>query len=161
MSEKITITGNIATTPERRVTSGGFAVTSFRVASGERRLDKETGQWSDGETSFYKVSAYRSLAENSYDSFHLGDRVIVTGRLRIKDWDTGTKKGTSAEIDVDALGHDLLWGTSKFRKNERDMPAAGGDAEDEAESDTQAEAVAAWSTADIHVPELETAGTPY
>lgn len=161
MSEKITITGNIATVPERRVVAGGLVVTSFRVASGERRQDRETGQWSDGDTSFYKVSAYRALAENCYDSFHLGERVIVTGRLRIKDWDTGAKKGTTAEIDVDGLGHDLLWGTSKFRKNERELSAAEAEAEDDADADPQAEAATAWDTTDIHVPELVAANTPY
>lgn len=118
MSDTITITGNIATPPERKVTGGGVTITSFRLASSQRRYDKATGGWIDGDTNWYTVSTFRGLAEHAYDSFHKGERVIVTGRLRLREWENGEKKGFAAEVDADAVGHDLLWGTTRFRKDE-------------------------------------------
>ena len=115
----ITITGNVATAPERRTTASGITVTTFRVAAGQRRFDKESEKWVESATNWYTVSAFRALGEHAYMSLHRGERVIVTGRLRLRDWETPTKRGTSAEIDADAVGHDLLWGTSVFRRFEQ------------------------------------------
>ena len=92
------------------------------MASTQRRFDRATGAWVDGETNWYTVSAYRRLAEHAFDSLHKKDRVILTGRLRVRKWDTGERRGTAVEIDVDAIGHDLLWGTTSFT---RDAPASG------------------------------------
>jgi single-strand DNA-binding protein len=117
--DTITITGNVATAPERRTTANGVTVTTFRIASGQRRFDKESEKWVESTTNWYTVSAFRALGEHAYMSLHRGERVIVTGRLRLRDWETPTKRGTSAEIDADALGHDLLWGTSVFRRFEQ------------------------------------------
>lgn len=122
--DTITITGNVATAPERRTTAGGVTVTTFRIASGQRRFDKESEKWVDGATNWYTVSAFRTLGEHAYMSLHRGERVIVTGRLRLRDWETPTKRGTSAEIDAEAVGHDLLWGTSVFRRFEQRAEAA-------------------------------------
>lgn len=116
--DTITITGNI-TAPEQRTLPGGGTVTTFRIASGQRRFNKESEKWEDSVTNWYTVSAFRALGEHAYMSLHRGERVIVTGRLRLRDWETPTKRGTSVEIDADALGHDLLWGTSVFRKFEQ------------------------------------------
>ncbi|HWI30374.1 MAG TPA: single-stranded DNA-binding protein [Microbacterium sp.] len=143
MSDTITITGNIATPPERRVTPAGVVITSFRVASSQRRYDRNSGGWIDGETNWYTVSTFRALAEHAYESFHKGERVIATGKLRLREWDNGTKKGFTAEIDADAVGHDLLWGTSRFRKDEANQPPA-----DPAETDALQSAdpgAAAWT----------------
>lgn len=116
MTDTITVTGNIATEPEHKRTPGGVAITTFRVASGQRRYDRASGQWVDSHTNWYTASAFRTLAEHAAHSLHKGDRVILTGRLRLREWDTGTKKGVSAEIDVEALGHDLLFGTTRFER---------------------------------------------
>ena len=79
----------------------------------------------EGETSWYSVSVFRVLAEHAFASLHKGERVIVTGRLRIRQWETSVKKGVTAEIDADALGHDLLFGTTRFeRSHGTSSPAA-------------------------------------
>ncbi|MBB2974584.1 single-strand DNA-binding protein [Microbacterium endophyticum] len=124
MSDSITITGNI-TEPERRETNGGVAVTTFRLARTERRYDREKSTWADGVTSWFTVSVFRTLADHAYRSLHRGDRVIVHGRLRLREWDTGTKKGVSAEVEAEAIGPDLLWGTTTFV---RDGSGGGGNA---------------------------------
>jgi single-strand DNA-binding protein len=124
MSDTITIIGNVATQPELKHTAGGVAITTFRVASGQRRFDRATGAWIDNGTNWYSVSAFRGLGENTHRSIHKGDRVVVTGRLRLRSWDTGVKSGTTAEIDAEAIGHDLLWGTTVFHKSNRTGAAA-------------------------------------
>jgi single-strand DNA-binding protein len=116
MNETITITGNIATEPEHKHTAGGVSITTFRVASGQRRYDRQSGGWVDAATNWYTVSTFRSLADHAFNSLRKGDRVLLTGRLRVRDWDTGAKKGTTVEIDAEAIGHDLLWGNSRFEK---------------------------------------------
>ncbi len=115
--DTITVTGNVATHPEKRLTGNGTSVTSFRIASKMRRFDKATGQWVDEHTNWYSISAWRTLGEHVFRSLRKGDRVILTGRLRLKDWESNGKQGTSAEIDADAIGHDLRWGTTTFHKD--------------------------------------------
>lgn len=124
MTEIITVTGNIATEPEQRTVSEGVRVTSFRLASPHRRYDRGSGTWIEQFTNFYTVSAFRGLGEHAFASLHRGDRVVVTGRLRLREWDNGTRSGTTAEIDADAIGHDLLWGTTVYSRSEsRERPA--------------------------------------
>lgn len=117
MSDRITVVGNIATTPERRRTASGVTVVSFRLATNHRRRDA-TGQWVDSATNWYTVSGYRGLAEHALSSFLKGQRVIVTGSLRVRDWESNGKNGREAEIDADAFGHDLLWGTTVFARDQ-------------------------------------------
>ncbi|KXZ60225.1 MAG: single-stranded DNA-binding protein [Microbacterium sp. 69-7] len=114
MSDRITVIGNVASQPERRELPGGIPAISFRLASSERRL--ENGQWVDSHTNWYWVSAYRKLADHALASLEKGQRVIVTGRFRVKQWESGGKSGSSAEIDADGLGHDLMFGTTSFQK---------------------------------------------
>lgn len=116
MSDMITITGNVGTHPENKRTAAGVSITTFRVGSGLRRYDKASASWIDAGTNWYTVSAYRGLADHVFESIKRGDRVLLTGRLRVSPWDTGTKRGTDVEIDVDAIGHDLRWGTTRFEK---------------------------------------------
>jgi len=116
MKEQITIVGNIGSDPERRQTGSGVTVASFRVACTERRFDEKTGAWVDGSVSWYRVSAFRRLGENALTSLRKGERIIVTGRLRLREWQAGDKRGMEAEIDADALGHDLLWGSTTFHR---------------------------------------------
>ncbi|TQK19735.1 single-strand DNA-binding protein [Microbacterium sp. SLBN-154] len=126
MTDTITLTGNIATIPEHKKILDGVAVTSFRVATSNRRLDRATGQWVDGETSYYTVQLFRQLAEHAVLSLSRGDRVIVTGRLKVREWDNGTRRGTTVELEADAIGHDLKFGTSRFTRSTASRPA--GDA---------------------------------
>lgn len=112
----ITIVGNLADDPREHLTSSGVAIASFRVGASQRRFDKAQDRWVDGPTSWYRVSAFRGLAVNVLASLRKGQRVVVTGRLRLHEWDTGSKQGVTAEIDADAVGHDLLWGTSSFSR---------------------------------------------
>jgi len=120
MSDTITVTGNIATEPDYKRTPAGLSITSFRVASSQRRFDRATGAWVDGETNYYRVSTFRGLAEHAFASFKKGDRVLLTGRLRLRHWEAGDKRGTAVEIDAEAIGHDLLWGTTTFHRAARD-----------------------------------------
>jgi single-strand DNA-binding protein len=114
MSEFITVTGLVATTPRHLITQDGLPITSFRLASSARRFDRTQNRWIDGETNWYTITSFRQLAINVSESIHKGDRIVVQGKLRVRDWDNGENSGTSVEIDADAIGHDLAWGTSTF-----------------------------------------------
>ncbi|WP_449281483.1 single-stranded DNA-binding protein [Leucobacter sp.] len=116
MSIPICIVGTIATDPRFSRTSSRVAFCSFRVASNERRFDREQAQWVDGETNWFTVNAFRGLAEHASESFAKGDRVVVSGRIRMRRWESGEKSGTAVEIEAEAFGHDLRWGVSSFAK---------------------------------------------
>lgn len=117
MQDTITIVGTLGTPPKQFTTSSGLTITSFRLSSSQRRFDRVKGEWIDGETNWYTVSAFRRLAENTYRSLNRGDRVLVSGRLKIRPWENGTSKGTSVEIDAEAIGHDLTWGTTVYSRS--------------------------------------------
>jgi single-strand DNA-binding protein len=119
MSDRITIVGNVATHPECKRTPAGMAITTFRIASSKRRRDPVTGVWGDTATNYYTVSTYRGLADHAFRSLRKGERVLLTGRLRLTPWESGDKRGVSIDVDADAIGHDLLWGTTTYTKNER------------------------------------------
>jgi single-strand DNA-binding protein len=112
MSDTLTVTGLIATTPRRLTTSEGVEILSFRMASNQRRFDKATGEWVDASTNWYTVTAFRTLAVNAYASLNKGDRIVVVGRLKIRDWQTDDRVGTNVEIEAETLGHDLFWCTT-------------------------------------------------
>ena len=116
MSDTITLTGLVATTPRHLTTSEGLAITSFRLASSQRRFDRSSQKWIDADTNWYTVSAFRSLATNAAVSVVKGDRVVVTGRLRIRDWENTDRSGTTVEVEADTIGHDMFWGTSVFTR---------------------------------------------
>jgi single-strand DNA-binding protein len=116
MAEKITATGLVATTPRHIVTADGIPITSFRLACSFRRFDRATMKWVDGETNWYTITAFKNLAINTAGSINKGDRVIVTGELRVRDWDNGERAGTSVEVEAEAIGHDLSWGNSTFTR---------------------------------------------
>lgn len=116
MSDQVTVAGLVATTPRHLVTQDGLPITSFRLASSHRKFDRNQNKWIDGETNWFTVTAFRQLAINSAGSVVKGDRVIVTGKLRVRDWDNGERAGTSVEIEADGLGHDMTWGSSVFTR---------------------------------------------
>lgn len=119
MMDTVTIVGKVATDPNQAQTGGGVAVTNFRLASTHRRFDQSAQAWVDSGTNWYSVAAYRQLGEHAKASLRSGDSVIVTGRLRIRNWESNGKSGTSVDIDADAIGHDLRWGTTAYRRSAR------------------------------------------
>lgn len=111
----ITLVGNVASEVRTVNSERGTTITSFRFAHTPRRIDRQTGRWGDGPTSFYGVTCWRTLAEHCRDSLHKGDPVVLFGRLRIRDWRTEDgRPGRDAEIDAISVGHDLVRGTSEF-----------------------------------------------
>ncbi len=117
MTDSITLTGLVATAPRHIVTSEGLAITSFRLASTQRRFDRSRERWIDGDTNWYTITTFRQLAINSVGSVAKGDRVLVTGRLRIREWENGDRVGTNIDVEADSVGHDLAWGTSTFSRS--------------------------------------------
>ena len=116
MSDVFSVQGLVATTPRHLVTQDGLPITSFRLASSKRRFDRSKNSWIDGDTNWFTVSCFRQLAINTASSVSKGDRVCVTGRLKVRDWDNGERTGTSVEIEADVVGHDLTWGNSVFTR---------------------------------------------
>ena len=112
MSDTITLIGVVATTPQTRITSQGSAMTTFRLASNNRRFDKAQDKWIDGDTNFYGVKAFRELAENVDVSLQKGQHVVVTGHLKIADWHNAERSGTNVDVEAVAVGHDLRWSTT-------------------------------------------------
>ncbi len=149
MTETITVTGNVATPPEQRPVGEGASVTSFRLAAPHRRFDRNTQRWVEQYTNFYSVSAFRALGAHALASLRQGDRVIVSGRLRLRAWDNGTKSGTTAEIDAESIGHDLLFGTTTYRRDDAERPAAAGGAGGESTEPRNDEA---WSVPGTAMP---------
>lgn len=117
MTDLITLTGLVATQPRHIVTSEGLTITSFRLASNQRRFDRTQNAWVDGDTNWYTITAFRQLGTHVASSVEKGQRVIVTGRVRIRDWESGEKSGTTIEIDAEAIGHDLSWGRATFTRS--------------------------------------------
>lgn len=117
MTDTITLTGLVATEPKHLTTSEGLPITSFRLASTQRRYDRTAQSWIDGDTNWYTVTAFRRLASNASVSLVKGQRVLVTGRLRLRDWQSGERSGLAVEIEADSIGHDLMWGTAIFSRN--------------------------------------------
>ena len=116
MSELISVAGLVATTPRHLITQDGLPITSFRLAASQRKFDRNQNKWVDGETNWFTVTGFRQLAINTSTSVSKGDRILVTGKLRVRDWDNGERAGTSVEIDADAIGHDLSWGSAVFTR---------------------------------------------
>lgn len=116
MTDSITLTGVVATQPRHIVTGEGLAITSFRFASAQRSYDRASGTWVERDTNWYTVTAFRTLAINTADSIGKGDRIIVAGRLRLRDWTSGERSGTTVEVEADTIGHDLNWGTTRFQR---------------------------------------------
>jgi len=116
-----TIVGNLVDDPELRFTSSGIAVANLRMAVTQRV--QQDGEWRDGDTSFLRVNVWRGQAEHLADSLAKGDRVMVTGRLRQRSWETpeGDKRSVT-EVEADEVGASLKWATARSN-----APATSGD----------------------------------
>src|SRR6266496_3801983 len=127
---QVTMIGYVASTPKLFKTKGGRFVANMRVGVTPRLHDKETGQWSDGDTSYMTVTCWRSLATNAAACLRKGDPIVVKGRMRVRQYDD--KDGNQrlvVEVDASTLGHDLTRGVAHFLRTKRspgDAPAAVG-----------------------------------
>jgi len=140
----ITIIGNLAGDPELRFTPSGAAVANFRVASTPRSFDRQKNEWVDGEALFMPCSVWRDMAENVAETLQRGMRVIVTGRLKSRSYETKEgEKRTVMELEVDEVGPALRYATAKVKKTERgsrggmavNQPQQGGFGQQKPEED--------------------------
>jgi single-strand DNA-binding protein len=123
----ITVIGNLTADPELRFTPSGAAVAKFSIASTPRNLDKATGEWKDGEPLFLNCSVWRQVAENVAESLQRGSRVIVSGRLRQRSYETREgEKRTVFELEVDEIGPSLRYATAKVARMSRSGSGSGG-----------------------------------
>ncbi len=116
MSDIISVTGTIATEPRHVVTNAGVRITSFRLASSQRRYDRAESKWVEAPTNWYTVSAFSALAVNAAASLRKGERIVARGRLQVRDWENENRSGTTVEVVAESIGHDLLWGTTAFTR---------------------------------------------
>jgi single-strand DNA-binding protein len=113
----LTVVGNLAADPELRFTPSGAAVVNFTVASTPRTYDRQSGEWRDGEALFLRCAAWRELAENVAESLTRGSRVILSGRLKQRSFETREgEKRSVVEVDVDEIGPSLRYATAKVTK---------------------------------------------
>jgi single-strand DNA-binding protein len=116
----ITVVGNIVADPELRYTPSGVGVANFRIASTPRYLDKQTNEWTDGDSVFLTCNVWRQPAENVAESLQRGMRVIVTGRLKQRSYETREgEKRTVYEVEVDDVGPSLRSASAKVTKPNR------------------------------------------
>jgi len=117
----ITIVGNVVDDVVNRPTQNGYSRASFRVASTQRRKDRDSGQWVDGHKFFVNVTCWRELAENAALSLKKGDPIVVTGRIYSRQYLKEESSHVAYEIDPEAIGHDLSRGTATFVKRRRGL----------------------------------------
>src|ERR1700710_250922 len=129
----ITVVGNLTADPELRFTPSGAAVASFTIASTPRTFDRNSNEWKDGEALFLRCSIWRQAAENAAESLTRGMRVIASGRLKQRSYETREgEKRTVFEIDVDEVGPSMKYATAKVTKTSRSgggqgFQSGGGD----------------------------------
>jgi single-strand DNA-binding protein len=129
MSSNVTIVGNLTRDPELRYTPSGAAVTNFGVAVNRRWQNRENQQWEES-TSFFNVTCWRDLAQNVSESLEKGARVLVSGRLEQRSWQTQDGERRSVvEVVADEVGPSLRWATAEVKRNERreGAPVGAGD----------------------------------
>jgi single-strand DNA-binding protein len=123
----ITVVGNLTADPELRFTPSGAAVANFTVASTPRIYDRQSGEWKDGEALFLRCNIWREAAENVAESLTRGSRVVVTGRLKQRSFETREgEKRTVVEVEVDEIGPSLRYATAKVNKASRGGSSSGG-----------------------------------
>ncbi|GAB2755271.1 single-stranded DNA-binding protein [Sinomonas soli] len=116
----ITVIGNLTNDPELRFTPSGSAVANFTVASTPRTFDRQANEWKDGETLFLRASIWREAAENVAESLTKGMRVIVSGRLKSRSYETKEgEKRTVIELEVDEIGPSLRYASAKVNRTQR------------------------------------------
>lgn len=122
----ITVIGNLTADPELRFTPAGQAVANFTVASTPRVFDRNSNEWKDGEALFLRCNIWREAAENVAESLTRGSRVIVSGRLKQRSYETREgEKRTVVELEVDEVGPSLRYATAKVNKTSRGSGGGG------------------------------------
>ncbi|MDR6989108.1 single-strand DNA-binding protein [Paenarthrobacter nitroguajacolicus] len=123
----ITVIGNLTNDPELRFTPSGSAVANFTIASTPRTFDRQANEWKDGETLFLRASVWREAAENVAESLTKGTRVIVSGRLKSRSYETKEgEKRTVIELEVDEIGPSLRYANAKVNRTQRSNNQGGG-----------------------------------
>jgi single-strand DNA-binding protein len=113
----ITVVGNLTADPELRYTQGGLAVANFTIASTPRTFDRQKNEWVDGEPLFLRASVWREFAEHVSSSLTKGSRVVATGRLKMRRYETeGGEKRTSTELEIDDIGPSLRYATAQVTR---------------------------------------------
>jgi single-strand DNA-binding protein len=116
----VTLVGFVASEPKVHYASGSVPVARMRIGSTPRKMDRETGEWKDGETSFYSVSCWRSLASNSATCLRKGQPVIVAGKLRVSHWENKAgEQRSEVQIEAETIGFDLTRGVAQFSRLRR------------------------------------------
>src|SRR3954454_20965754 len=122
----ITVIGNLTADPELRFTPSGAAVANFTVASTPRTFDRQSQEWKDGEALFLRCNVWRQAAENVAESLTRGSRVLVTGRLKQRSFETKEgEKRTVIELEVDEIGPSLRYATAKVTRASRGEGGGG------------------------------------
>ena len=133
----IDLAGFVASEPSFKRLPTGTSTAKLRVAYTERRLNRETGEWGDGPTSFVTVLCWRTLADNVAVCLRKGEPVLVRGRLRVREYEgKDGSRGTETEVDASSIGHDLSRGVAHFSRTRR---AAGETAAESAEAPATAQ----------------------
>ncbi len=114
MTDNITVRGFVATEIKSSTTPGGVPTANFRMGATERRFDRKSDTWIDGNTNWFTVQGYRQLAGNMGCSIKKGQRVIVVGKLKLRSWEKDGRIHHAVEIDAESVGHDLMWGSANF-----------------------------------------------
>lgn len=115
----ITVIGNLVGDPEIRFTPSGSAVANFTIASTPRTFDRQTNEWSDGETLFFRASVWKDAAENVAESLTKGSRVIAQGFLKSRSYEKDGQKRTSMELDVQEIGPSLRYASATVTRTQR------------------------------------------
>ncbi|MFK0071846.1 single-stranded DNA-binding protein [Arthrobacter woluwensis] len=123
MADIITVRGFVAGDVRPGTTNGGVNTANFRLGSTDRHYDRATQQWVDGDTNWFTVQAYRQLAGNIAGSVKKGQRVVVMGRLKLRQWERDGRVYNVAQIDAESIGHDLSWGTANYQRSVAQQPA--------------------------------------
>ena len=123
----ITVVGNLTADPELRYTQNGLPVANFTIASTPRNFDRATSEWKDGEALFLRASVWREFAEHVAGSLTKGSRVVATGRLKQRSYETKEgEKRTTMELEIDEIGPSLRYATASVTRAQSNRGAVGG-----------------------------------
>lgn len=145
----ITVVGNLTADPELRYTQNGVAVANFTIASTPRLYDRQSGEFKDGDALFMRASVWREFAEHVASTLTKGSRVVATGRLRQRSYETKEgEKRTSIELEVDEVGPSLRYATAQIQRQSSGGPKAAAAVDDSWSSPAAGGAVQdPWATA--------------
>lgn len=146
----LTVVGTVVRDVTFTTTKAGTELANFRIASNNRRWNRVSGTWEDGDTSFLNVTCWRTLAQNVEASIRKGDPVVVTGRLRVREWSNEERSGISVDLEATSVGHDLSKGRGSFQRTKR----GAQDSEGAAATALQQAAARAGVDPDLIDPEL-------